>query len=88
MGRKTFPLAIFCRPIRGLNFFWTADPQFHRGLLSAAPPALGQAGFEAHANGRKMFEPVSRTMGSQQDSKLSTWIFTPSPIFENYSAEL
>jgi hypothetical protein len=34
----------------------------------AAPPALGQAGFESHANGRKMFEPVSRTMGSRRDS--------------------
>jgi hypothetical protein len=33
----------------------------------AAPPALGQAGFESHANGRQMFAPVSRTMGSQQD---------------------
>jgi hypothetical protein len=25
---------------------------------SAAPPALGQAGFAAHANGRKRFAPV------------------------------
>jgi hypothetical protein len=88
MGRKKFPLVIFCRPCRGLDFFGQANPRFHRGLLSAAPPALGQAGFESRANGRQMFEPVSSTMGSQRDSKLSTWIFTPSPIFENYSAEL
>lgn len=69
MGRKKFTLVIFCRPClplrsetkagRGLNFFGQANPRFHRGLLSGPPPALGQAGFESHANGRKMFEPVS-----------------------------
>jgi hypothetical protein len=42
-----------------LDFFGQANPRFHRGLLSAAPPALGQAGFESHANGRKRFESAS-----------------------------
>jgi hypothetical protein len=59
------------QPPGALSFFWQANPQFHRGLLSAAPLALGQAGFESHANGRKMFEPVSSTMGGQWDSKPS-----------------
>jgi len=30
----------FCRPIRGWKLPWPANPRFHRGLLSAAPPAL------------------------------------------------
>jgi hypothetical protein len=50
-----------------LSFFWQANPQFHRGLLSAAPLAPGQAGFESHANVMKMFEPVSGTTGSRRD---------------------
>jgi hypothetical protein len=33
-----------------VDFFHQTNPQFHRGLLSAAPPALEQAGFESHAN--------------------------------------
>jgi hypothetical protein len=33
-----------------------------------APPALGLAGFAAHANGRKRFALVSRMRGSQRDS--------------------
>jgi hypothetical protein len=60
---------IFCRPCRGLEFFWTTNPRFHRGLLSAAPPALGQAGFESHANVMKMFEQASSTIGSRRDSR-------------------
>jgi hypothetical protein len=55
------------QPSGALDFCWQASPRFHSGLLSAAPPALGPAGFEAHANGRKRFEPVSSTMGSQRD---------------------
>jgi hypothetical protein len=50
-----------------LNFFGQANPRFHRELLSAAPPALGPAGFEAHANDRKKFEPVGSTTGNQRD---------------------
>jgi hypothetical protein len=45
-----------------LDFFQKTNPRFYRGLLSAAPPALGQAGFESHANVMKMFEQVSSTM--------------------------
>jgi len=45
-GRKKFPLVVFCRPCQGLKCFGPADPRFHRGLRSAAPPALGRAGFE------------------------------------------
>jgi hypothetical protein len=32
-----------------------------------APPALGQAGFESHANVMKMFEPVSRATDYRRD---------------------
>jgi hypothetical protein len=32
----------------------------------AAPTALGQAGFEAHANGGKRFAPGDRTRGNQR----------------------
>jgi hypothetical protein len=64
-GAKEISVGDFLPPLPGLEIFWRPNPWFHRGLLSAAPPALGQAGFESHANGRKRFEPVSRTMGSQ-----------------------
>jgi hypothetical protein len=47
-----------------LEFFHRTNLQFHRGLLSAAPPALGRTGSESHANGRKRLEPVSSTMGN------------------------
>ena len=67
MGRKKSPLAIFCRPIRGLKYFGPADPRFHRGLLSAAPPTLGPAGFESHAKVMKTFEPVGSTTDYRRD---------------------
>ncbi len=43
MGRKRFVPVGFCRPYRGLDGFGDRDPRFHRGLLSAAPPALSFA---------------------------------------------
>ena len=39
-GRKNSPPLIFCRPCRGLKFFLTVHPRFHRGLLPFATPWL------------------------------------------------
>ena len=38
---KPFGAIVFCRPCRGLDFV-RLNPRFHRGLLSAAPPALNR----------------------------------------------
>ena len=51
--RNKFTL-IFCRPSQGLNVCWPANPRLHRGLLSAAPPAL------------KAKQPNRRTMERHQ----------------------
>jgi hypothetical protein len=39
-GERNKRRQIFCRPIRGFNIWCSANPRLHRGLLSAAPPAL------------------------------------------------
>jgi hypothetical protein len=44
-GAEEIYVGDFLPPNPGLEIFWRPNPQFHRGLLSAAPPALGQAGF-------------------------------------------
>jgi len=46
-GGRIIRSSFFCRPIRGWNLFWSPNPRFHRGLLSAASPALNRpAGFQ------------------------------------------
>lgn len=44
-GAKEVPALIVCRPCRGWKACCTINPRFHRGLLSAAPPALGAGRF-------------------------------------------
>jgi hypothetical protein len=72
-GAKEISVDDFLPPLTGLEIFWRPNPRFHRGLLSAAPPALGLTGFEAHANGRKTFKQVSGTMDCQRVSTRNFW---------------
>jgi hypothetical protein len=43
-GAKEWFAVGFLPPLRGLNFLRTIHPRLHRGLLSAAPPALRHPG--------------------------------------------
>jgi hypothetical protein len=40
-GRQKMDERFYLSPLPGLGWFVVFDPRFHRGLLSAAPPALG-----------------------------------------------
>ena len=47
LGRKRFAQVGFLSPLPGLGMIWRRYPRFHRGLLSGAPPALGESFAEA-----------------------------------------
>jgi len=71
-GAKAISDDYFLPPRPGLEICLNDQPQFHCGLLSAAPPALGLGGFDAHANGWERIALACRTMGSQLGSLLIT----------------
>jgi hypothetical protein len=66
-GRQKICLWKFLSPIRGFIRLGVETHGYTVGYFLQAPPAVGLAGFEARANGRKMFEQVSSTMRSQRD---------------------
>jgi hypothetical protein len=41
-GRQKMDGRFYLSPLPGLGWFVVFDPRFHRGLLSAAPPALSK----------------------------------------------
>jgi hypothetical protein len=55
-GRQKMNGWFYLSPLPGLGWFLVFDPRFHRGLLSAAPPAL----LKENQSGRGESEGLAR----------------------------